>query len=204
MSAAPGTVFIIDDDPSFLRATTRQLRARGFEVVAFGSAQAFLAGVDPAAVGCVLTDYRMPGMNGLELQETLGRSGCLMPVVFLTGHGDIPTTVQAMRRGAVNFLTKTASIEAQTAAVEEALRLGRQRSLERDRLAALQRLFAALSSREHEVLQHVLQGKLNKQIASDLGIHERTVKLHRAAISRKLGVRSVAELARLARDAGMA
>jgi two-component system, LuxR family, response regulator FixJ len=151
-------VRIVDDDASFLTAVARMLRASGFTVKTFGSAAEFLVRPELDVPGCVLVDLQMPGLSGLDLQEALAKEGHGLPVIFLTGHGDIPTTVQAMRRG------------------------------------ALRSRFTTLTPREREVLQHVVQGKLNKQIAYDLGIHERTVKLHRTAIKTKLNVDSTAEL----------
>jgi two-component system, LuxR family, response regulator FixJ len=144
----------------------------------------------------------MPEMDGIDLQEALRRTGNSLPVIFLTGHGDVPTTVQAMKGGAEDFLTKNAPKEALLAAIGRALE---RNARDRARTASLQekrRLFESLTDREREVLRHVLQGQLNKQIAAELGIHERTVKLHRTHVTTKLGVHSVAELARLAQEAG--
>ncbi len=151
--------------------------------------------------GCVVTDLRMPGTDGIALQESLLEAGSPLPVVFLTGHGDIPTTVKAMRSGAEDFLTKNAPKEELVAAVERALSRNKRERGRRERLAALRRKLALLTDREREVLQHVVQGKLNKQIAADLGIHERTVKLHRTNLTGKLQIYSVAELTRLVQEA---
>jgi len=153
--------------------------------------------------GCLLLDLEMPGLNGLELQENMIGAGIAMPIVFLTGHGDIPSTVRAMRRGAEDFLTKRASQEELLAAVERALAREVQERRKRDRMDELLRRFAMLSEREMEVLGHVVRGRLNKQIAADLGINERTVKLHRTSITRKLRMQSVAELTRCAKEAGL-
>ena len=199
----PATVFVVDDDVSHLRSIYRLLRASGFQVVMHNSAAELLADLRPDVPGCVLTDLRMPGMNGLALQQALRDAGNPLPVIFLTGQGDVPTTVQAMKGGAEDFLTKNAPKEELLAAIGRALErdaLARARAAD---LAEKRRLFAALSERELEVLRHVLEGKLNKQIAADLAIHERTVKLHRTHITTKLGVHSVAELARLAQEAGV-
>jgi two-component system response regulator FixJ len=193
---------VVDDDASFRRAVARMLRASGFAVKTFASAAEFLARPEVEVPGCVLVDLQMPGSSGLDLQEALAQAGHAMPVVFLSGHGDIPTTVQAMRRGAEDFLTKRASREELLTAVRRALARDVRERAERARREALRGRFAALSPREREVLQHVVQGKLNKQIAADLGIHERTVKLHRTAITTKLGVFSVAELTKLWVEAG--
>lgn len=190
------TVFVVDDDVSHLRSVSRLLRASGFHVVIHNSAAEFLAELRPDMHGCVITDLMMPEMDGMALQDALGQVGCPLPIIFLTGQGDIPASVQAMRAGAEDFLTKHAPKEDLLAAVARAL--GRDA-----RLQALRQPFELLTDREREVLQHVVQGKLNKQIASDLGIHERTVKLHRTHLTTKLGVPSVAELTRLVQAAGV-
>jgi two-component system response regulator FixJ len=195
-------VRVVDDDASFRKAVARMLRASGFAVKTFASAAEFLARPEVEVPGCVLVDLQMPGSSGLDLQEALAQAGHAMPVVFLSGHGDIPTTVQAMRRGAEDFLTKRASREELLAAVRRALARDVRERAERARREALRGRFAALSPRELEVLQHVVRGRLNKQIAADLGIHQRTVKLHRTAITTKLGVFSVAELTKLWVEAG--
>ena len=153
--------------------------------------------------GCVVTDLQMPGMNGLELQAALRRSANPLPVIFLTGQGDIPATVNAMRSGAEDFLTKRAPKEELLAAVERAFQRDAQERQQREQLRSLRRRFDELSQRELEVLAHVVQGRMNKQIAADLNINERTVKLHRTNITRKLAVQSVAELTRLVDEAGM-
>ena len=199
----PGCVFIVDDDASFLRSLSRLLRAAGYTIQAFGSALEFLERDDPEMPGCVVADLQMAGLNGLELQEVLSRTANPMPVIFLTGQGDIPTTVRAMQQGAVDFLTKRAPKEDILAAVERALGRNAGERGKREQLRALRERFDVLSKRELEVLGHVLRGKLNKQIAADLLINERTVKMHRTSITRKLQVYSVAELTRLAVEAGV-
>jgi FixJ family two-component response regulator len=196
-------VYLIDDDTAFLRATARKLRASGYEVSASESASDFLAEVEIEAPGCVVTDLVMPELDGITLQERLEELGCTLPVVFLTGNGDIPTTVRAMRLGAEDFLTKTSPREALLAAIDRALDRNCGERAARARQRGLRQRFDSLSARELEVLSHVVRGQLNKQIAADLGIHERTVKLHRTSITSKLGVRSAAELATLAREAGI-
>jgi two-component system response regulator FixJ len=199
----PGTVFIVDDDASFLRSVSRLLRAAGYSVQAFESAENFLEQVAPGMSGCVLTDLQMPGLNGLELQAALAKSANPLPVVFLSGQGDIPTTVQAMRRGAEDFLTKLSPKEKLLDAVRRALARGAQERIKRERLRELRGRFDALTLRELEVLEHVVRGRMNKQIADDLGINERTVKLHRTNLTRRLQVPSVAELTRLVEEAGL-
>ena len=198
-----GTVYIVDDDESFLKSVSRFLRAAGHSVQAFASAKQFLDRLSPEMRGCVLADLHMPGVNGLELQEALAQSANPLPVVFLSAQGDIPTTVQAMRRGAEDFLTKLSPKEKLLDAVSRALVRGAQERQDRARLLELRARFDALTPREIEVLQHVVRGRMNKQIAEDLGIHERTVKLHRTNLTRALQVQSVAELTRLAGEAGL-
>ena len=151
----------------------------------------------------MLADVRMPGMNGLELQSALARSSNPLPILFLTGHGDIPSSVRAMRDGAEDFLEKRAAKADLLEAVKRALARDAREREARNRQRELRARFGTLTAREFEVLGHVVRGKLNKQIAGDLGIHERTVKLHRTAITTKLGVQSVAELTRLTDEAGL-
>ena len=197
------TVFLVDDDASFLTATSRLMRASGYQVRSFGSPTEFLKNLPPDTPGCAILDLQMPGMDGLELQEAISKSNNPLPIIILTGQGDIPATVRAMRRGAEDFLTKRASKEQLLGAVERALaRDARERASRRKRNELRDR-FAALTARECEVLSHVLSGQMNKEIAADLGLNERSVKLHRTSITSKLGVQSVAELASLAQQAGL-
>lgn len=198
-----GTVFIVDDDASFLRSVSRLLSAVGYTVRTYESAQAFLDRLTPDLSGCVVADLQMPGMNGLELQKALKLSANPLPVIFLTGQGDIPTTVIAMRGGAVDFLVKRAPKEELLAAVGRAFERGIQERQQREHLRNLRSRFDELSQRELEVLERVVKGWMNKQIAADLNIIERTVKLHRTNLTRKLGVQSVAELTRLVDEAGL-
>ena len=202
MSASSPTVHIVDDDASFCTATARLLRASGFVVRPFASAKEFLAQRDVDAPGCVVADLQMPEMNGLDLQAALARTRNPLPILFLTGQGDISSSVRAMRDGAEDFLEKRAPKAKLLDAVKRALERDARERETRVRKKTLRARFETLSERECEVLSHVVQGKLNKQIADDLGIHERTVKLHRTAITTKLGVPSVAELTRLTMDAG--
>ena len=207
MNAAPsarsGTVFIVDDDASFLKSMARLLNAVGYTVRAFESAQEFLEQIGPETSGCVVTDLQMPVMDGLKLQEALRKTTNPLPVIFLTGQGDIPTSVSAMRRGAEDFLTKRAPKEELLAAVDRAFEREAHERQARGRLQELRHRFHDLSERELEVLGHVVQGKMNKEIAADLAINERTVKLHRTSITRKLKVQSAVELSRLADQAGL-
>jgi len=172
-------------------------------VEAHGSAQDFLDRAAPDRPGCVVTDLQMPGLNGRQLQEQIRQSSNPLPVVFLTGQGDIPTTVSAMRSGAEDFLTKRAPKEELVAAVERALARDARERHQRGHQRELSRRFAELSGREMEVLSHVVRGKMNKEIAADLHINLRTVKLHRTNITRKLNVQSVAGLTRLVDETGV-
>jgi FixJ family two-component response regulator len=196
-----GTIFIIDDDASFLKSMSRLLNAIGYTVRAFESAREFLEQLGPDTSGCVITDLQMPGMDGLKLQEALAASPNPLPVIFLSGQGDIPKTVSAMRSGAEDFLTKRAPKEEVLAAIERAFERETLERQQRGRLRDLRHRFHDLSERELEVLSHVVQGRMNKEIAADLNINERTVKLHRTNLTRKLKVQSVAELTRLADEA---
>jgi FixJ family two-component response regulator len=207
MTAPPnrpaGMVFIVDDDSSFLRSLSRLLSALGYPVETYLSAQDFLLRPAPERPGCVIADLQMPGINGLQLQAELRRSPHPLPVIFLTGQGDIPTTVSAMRSGAEDFLTKRAPHEDILAAVDRALVRNALEQQERLRQRELCGRFNELSEREMEVLSHVVRGQMNKEIAADLNINLRTVKLHRTSITRKLNVQSVAELTRLVDEAGL-
>jgi FixJ family two-component response regulator len=203
MSETAPVVHVVDDDPSFLTAISRLLRANGFSVKTYSSAHEFLTQRDADAPGCVLADLRMPEMNGLDLQSVLSQTPNPLPILFLTGHGDIPSTVRAMRDGAEDFLEKRAPKEKLLDAVTRALGRDSRERAARERQRELRARFDALTERELEVLSHVVRGRLNKQIAGDLDIHERTVKLHRTAITTKLKVQSVAELTRLTHEAGV-
>jgi FixJ family two-component response regulator len=196
-SAPQRTVFVVDDDASYRAALSRLLRAAGHQVKAFASASEFVESLPATGPGCVVADLQMPGLSGLDLQAALAGSDNPLPVLFLTGHGDIPTSVHAMRLGAEDFLTKGAPRQALLDAVNRALARDAHERAERERVEEARARFATLTEREREVLEHVLRGQLNKQIAADLGIHERTVKLHRTAITNKVGVQSVAELTQL-------
>jgi FixJ family two-component response regulator len=196
-------VHVVDDDASFVKAIARLLRASGFDVATYGSAREFLARPAPEGTGCVLCDLSMPDMDGLALQQALAATANPLPLVFLSGHADVPQAVRAMRDGADDFLTKRSDLGELLRAVERALTHDRERREAQQRVHALRARFDALTERERQVLAEVVRGRLNKQIADLLGIHERTVKLHRTSITAKLGVRSVAELTRLTQEAGM-
>jgi FixJ family two-component response regulator len=198
MSDEPATVFLVDDDPSILRALTRLLHAVGFEVRTFRSSRAFFAEHDPAAPGCVVLDLAMPDLSGLELQTAMAAAGCHRPIIFVSGRGDIPSSVRAMKAGAVDFLTKPVSEEHLLAAIRRAVEQDRLMREARADLQAIAERLSSLTPREREVLDHVVMGQLNKQIAADLGTVEKTVKVHRSRVMEKMGVRSLADLVRMA------
>jgi len=210
MSASPvatgprptATIHVVDDDASFRTAISRLVRAGGHEVRGYPSAVEFLAVPAGISPGCVLLDLHMPGPSGLDLQQALAKTEHPLPVIFLTGHGDIPISVQAMREGAEDFLTKPVKKDLLFAAIERALARDAQERAQRARRRELRARFDALTPREREVLVHVLTGQLNKQIAGDLDASERTIKAHRANLMAKLAIHSVAELVRLAQEAG--
>jgi FixJ family two-component response regulator len=194
---AAGTVFVIDDDPSVRRALARQLRTAGFRVESFESAQEYVARAPQAAIACIVTDVRMPGMSGLDLQDSLAGAGRALPMVFITGHGDIPTTVRAMKGGAINFLAKPFSEREILAAVAEALERSAAIERERRELGSLRARYEALTAREREVLVLVAAGLLNKIIAERLGIAETTIKVHRGRVMEKMEAASLADLVRM-------
>lgn len=202
MTERRAVVFVVDDDASVLKAFSRLLSAEGFEVRPYGSARKFLDEHDPDAPGCAVLDMVMPGLTGLDLQSRLSGPGRDRQIVFVSGRSDVPMSVSAMKGGAVDFLTKpvndTELIRAVQTAIERDLRNRRSES-ERQRLEAQ---LARLTARERDVFDKAVKGRLNKQIAVDLGISEKTVKLHRARFMHKLGVRSIAELVHLADRAG--
>ena len=195
-------MYVVDDDDSMLRALARLLTLAGYTVQAFASATEFLARHQTQNRGCVVADLRMPVVSGLELQSALARSGNPLPVIFLTAHGDIPTSVHAMRQGAEDFLTKPVQQEKLLAAVKRALANDAAANAQHAHRRELQRQFELLTERELEVLAQVTVGKLNKEIAAALGTAEGTIKAHRASIMEKLRVHSPAELGRLAQEFG--
>jgi len=204
MTAPPSpTVFVVDDYAPVRSAVSRLLRAAGFAMAAFASPEEFLAQYDPHTPGCLVLDLDMPAVNGLELQRILARKGSVLPIIFLTGHGDIPKSVQAMKRGAIDFLTKPVNDENLLAAVRAAIEKDRALRREQTKLSEIRARLATLTPREREVLEHVVTGKLNKQIAGDLGTVEQTVKVHRARVMQKMRVQSVAELVRLTERCGI-
>lgn len=202
MDEATATVYVVDDEPDVLKALTRLLGAAGFSVEAFASPEQFLAQRDDTAPGCVVLDLALPGLNGLELQQTLQAQGSALPIVFLTGRGDIAASVRAMKRGAADFLTKPVDADELIGAVHGALERNRETRAARAEQQLVAGLLGALTTREREVFELIAAGWLNKQIAAEFGTVEKTIKFHRANLMRKLGVRTVADLVRLAERAG--
>jgi FixJ family two-component response regulator len=198
MSAPAPTVFIVDDDPAVRRALVRLLKAAGFRPAAFASAEDFLRRPLPAGPACAILDVSMTGLSGLDLQRTLAARDARLPVVFLTGHGDVPMSVQAMKGGAVDFLLKPFHHEDLLAAVRQALARGAGARQEAAETAELRRRAEALSARQREVMALVVGGLLNKQAGHRLGVTERTIKAHRGKVMDKMGAGSLPELVRMA------
>jgi FixJ family two-component response regulator len=198
------TVFVVDDDRSLRTSTERLLRSLGFAVQTFASAREFLAHGRPDGPACLLLDVRMPGVSGLDLQRELAQSGLQIPIVFMTGHGDIPMTVRAMKAGAVEFLTKPVRKQALIDAIQAAIDRDRVSHAERRDALALREHYEQLTPREREVMALVVAGLLNKQIAHELATAERTIKFHRAHIMQKMGAESLAALVRMADQLGLA
>jgi FixJ family two-component response regulator len=191
------TVYVVDDDPAVREALSNMIRSVGLRCETFASAGGFLERPPPDVEACLVLDVRLPDRSGLDLPAALARQGNEIPIVFMTGHGTIPMSVRAMKAGAVEFLTKPFSGEDLLAAIEQALERDRVARQARAEQAALRRRFETLTPREHDVLALVVAGRMNKEIAAELGTAEQTVKQHRGRVMRKLGVTSVAELVRL-------
>ena len=196
-AGAEPVVFVVDDYAPGRRSITRLLHAAGFVVAAFASAHDFLAQYDPAASGCLVLDLAMPAISGLELQSILADKKSLLPIIFLTAHGDVPKSVQALKGGAVDFLTKPVNDEDLLAAVRVAIEKDHTFRQKQTEVSEIRARLATLTPRESQVLEYVVAGKLNKQIAGTLGTVEQTVKVHRAHVMQKMKVNSVAELVRL-------
>lgn len=192
------TVHIIDDDASLRGALDSLFRSTGLGVRQYGSAQAFMDAPTPEGLGCLVLDVRLPGVSGLEFQEHLAGLGVRLPVVLMTGHGDIPMSVRAMKAGAVDFLTKPFRDQDMLDAVATALARDKSRREGEGRIDALRAQFATLSPRERQVMTLVAAGKMNKQVAGDLALSEITVKIHRGAAMRKMGAKTLADLVRMA------
>ncbi|HEX6769841.1 MAG TPA: response regulator [Candidatus Binatia bacterium] len=203
MASTEAIIHVVDDDTSFRKAVTRLLRAAKYQVREYGSASEFFSSDAAANPGCILLDLRLPGASGFELQQSLAAREDRLPIIFLTGHGDIPASVRAMKAGAVDFLTKPVQRETLLRAVQIALERDATERKARGILHELRTRYETLTAREREVLAHVISGKLNKQIGFDIGTSERTIKAHRASIMDKLDVHSVAQLTRMARDLGI-
>ena len=203
MNESEPTVLVIDDDPSVLKALARLLRSLELNVATFASPQEFLEQFQPGLHGCLVLDVSMPKLNGLELQQELIVRGNELPIIFLTGHGDIPMSVQAMKQGAVDFLTKPVHENDLIKAIHVAIEKDRINLRTRAELAKIQERLDTLTKREREVMDHVVSGRLNKQIAADLGTVEKTIKVHRAHLMTKLKIRSLADLVRLAERVGI-
>ena len=199
----PPAVGIVDDDPDMLKALRRLLTTHGITVSSFESPSDFLAALPSLNLDAIILDLSMPELNGLDLQARLSKAGVSLPVVFLTGRGDIPSSVRAIQSGAVNFLTKPVDERDLLSAMDQALAITARLRSEASDLAGERRLLEKLTPRELEVLQHVITGKLNKQIAADLGTSEQTIKVHRMRVTEKLGCPSVAELVRLSQRLGV-
>ena len=197
------TVFVVDDYAPGRKSIARLLRTAGFAVTAFASAKDFLAQYDPETPGCLVLDLAMPEVSGLELQSILAGKSSLLPIIFLTAHGSVPKSVQAMKRGASDFLSRPVNDEDLLAAVRAAIEKDRALRREQAELSEIRARVARLTPREREVLEYVVAGKLNKQIAGELGTVEQTVKIHRAHVMQKMRVQSVAELVRLTQRCGI-
>jgi len=199
------TVFLVDDDASVRKALTRLMKSAGYQVEAFASARDFLEWRNAAdrGSGCLVLDIRMPGLSGLDLQQELLATNIQVPIIFITGHGDIPTSVKAMKSGAVDFLPKPVKDTELLHAVEQAFARADRDLLQREELDDIQRRLESLTPREREVLGLVVKGMLNKEIAFELGTVEKTVKVHRARVMEKMEVRSLADLVRIASRVGI-
>jgi len=200
----PAIVYLVDDDPDVRAALGRLLGSAGLDVVTFESPAEFLEGFDRKACACLLLDLAMPGVDGLQLQRILEQETRSLPIVFLTGQGDVASSVQAMKGGAVDFLQKPIDDEVLLLAVAQALEKAQVLRIADDERHRVGEVLAALTPREREVLEGIVAGRLNKQIAADIGTVEKTVKFHRANLMRKVNARTVADLVRLAERSGIA
>jgi len=196
-------VFVIDDDASMREALQSLFRSVGLRVEVFGSASEFLQSKLPDVAGCLILDVRLPRLSGLEFQAELVKAGIHIPIIFMTGHGDVPMSVKAMKAGAVDFLTKPFRDQDMLDAVEMAIERDRKRRVGAKALSGLEARFAVLTSREREVLALVTAGLMNKQIAAEIGIAEITVKIYRGNVMKKMGAKSLADLVRMAETLGI-
>jgi two-component system response regulator FixJ len=195
--AMPATIYVVDDDDGMRRALSLLLNTVGYKTAAFASPKEFLDKVKTDAAGCLVLDIRMPDMSGLELQQHLNRMGSMLPVIFITGHGDVPMAVQAMKEGAFEFIQKPFRDQDLLDRINHALKLDKENRSTLARRADVLARFESLTPREKEVMQLVVDGAANKVIAIDLGLSERTVEIHRAKVMEKMGARSVAHLVKL-------
>jgi FixJ family two-component response regulator len=203
MSGYTPIVYAVDDDPAVLKATSRLLRSDGWTVVTFSSPREFLEQLRPETPGCAILDLSMPELSGLDLQRAMEARGCALPILFLTGKADVPSTVQAMKRGAADFLTKPVEADELLAAVRRAVETDAASRKEGAEIATIRARLDTLTPREHQVLERVVSGSLNKQIAADLGTVEKTVKVHRGRVMEKMQAASLADLVRLAQRVGI-
>lgn len=203
MNQPPSIVFVIDDDESVRRALRRLIHSIGLQVELFGSAQEFLQRPRPDVPSCMILDVRLPGISGLDFQRRLAESKIDIPIIFITGHGDIPMTVRAMKAGAVEFLPKPFNDQDLIDATHQALERDRVRRQQEAEVATLRERFESLTPREQEVLPWVISGLLNKQIAAEIGTAEATVKVHRSQLMHKMGAESLADLVRMAEKIGI-
>jgi len=199
-----GVVYVVDDDEAVRDSLQWLLEASSYRVQTYDSAEAFLAGFDPMAIACLILDVRMPGMTGLELQDELLTRKLALPIIFITGHGDVPMAVSTMKKGAVDFIEKPFDQSALKALVERMLAQAREAAAAAERQRLNEALLARLTPREQQVLERIVAGRLNKQIADDLGISIKTVEAHRANIMDKLRANTVADLMRVALSSGAA
>ena len=197
------TVFILDDDSAVLKSLQALLESHGFNVEGFSSGIEFLDRLDPARGGCLILDVRMPEMGGLEVQERLAKRQSRLPVIIITGHGDLPVAVKAMKAGALDFIEKPFEDGVIVNSIRHALSLNEQTQIEDSSLADLKQRLRRLTGREHQVLALVVMGKTNKEVASKLGISSRTVEIHRARVGAKLKARGLSDLVRFAIRAGI-
>jgi FixJ family two-component response regulator len=203
MTEEQAVVFVIDDDAAVRDAIDDLLRSVGIEVRSFGATQDFMRSKRPDAPGCLVLDVRLPGASGLEFQRELARSGVHLPIIFLTGHADIPMSVGAMKSGAIEFLTKPFREQELLDAIQLGIERDRARRRDAAAIAELQRRYEALTAREREVMALVITGRLNKQVAADLGVSEMTVKIHRSQVMQKMRAKSLVDLVRMADGLGI-
>jgi len=203
MSEDQAIVFVVDDDESMRRSLATLLRSVGLDARVFSTPQEFMEAKRPEAPGCLVLDVRLPGMSGLAFQEQLAKAGIGLPIIFISGHGDVPMTVRAMKAGAVEFLTKPFDDQVLLDAIHAAVERDRKRRRNATQLAEVQARYRGLTEREREVFKHVVGGRLNKQIAAELGLSVVTVKVHRGQLMRKMAAKSIVDLVRMADQLGV-